>query len=119
MQTGTPGQGRRALIRSNSALVATLRRKARHKGMKTAIFAAARKLAVLVYHMLRRGQDNVDEGETAYEERYRQHTLAHLETTAKQFGYQLVSSPAAALTLEPASALATYGVSDQGCPRAG
>ena len=40
---------------------------ARHKGMKTAVFATARKLAVLVYRMLRFGQDYVDEGEAAYE----------------------------------------------------
>ena len=65
-----------ALIRSKSALGAALRRKARHKGMKTAVFATARKLAVLVYRMLRFGQDYVDEGEAAYEERHRRRTLS-------------------------------------------
>ena len=102
-----------ALIRSKSALGAALRRKARHKGMKTAIFATARKLAVLVYRMLHWGQDYVDEGEAAYEERYRQRTLAHLKTTAKDLGYQLVPVPASPLTPEPVSALATWGVSHQ------
>ena len=96
-----------ALIRSKSALGAALRRKARHKGMKTAIFATARKLAVLVYRMLHWGHDYVDEGEAAYEERYRQRTLAHLKTTAKDLGYQLVPVPASPLTPEPVSALAT------------
>ena len=84
-----------ALLRSKSALGAGLRRKARYKGMKTAIFATARKLAVLVYRMLRWGQDYVDEGEAAYEQRYRQRTLASLKTTAKELGYELVSAPAA------------------------
>jgi len=87
-----------ALLRSKSALGAGLRRKARYKGMKTAIFATARKLALLVYRMLRWGQDYVDEGEAAYEQRYRQRTLANLKTTAKELGYELVSAPAAAPT---------------------
>ena len=82
-------------------------RRGRHKGMKTAIFGTARKLAVLVYRMLHWGQDYVDEGEAAYEERYRQRTLAHLKTTAKDLGYQLVPVPASPLTPEPVSALAT------------
>ena len=46
-----------SLIRSSSALGAALRSKARHKGMKVALFATARKLAVLVYRMLACGQD--------------------------------------------------------------
>jgi len=87
-----------ALLRSKSALGAGLRRKARYKGMKTAIFATARKLALLVYRMLRWGQDYVDEGEAAYEQRYRQRTLANLKTSAKELGYELVSTPAAAPT---------------------
>ena len=81
-----------------------MRRKARHKGMKTAVFATARKLAKLLYRMLRWGQDYVDEGEAAYEERHRDRTLAYLKTTAKDLGYQLL--PASPPT--PAdSALAT------------
>ena len=54
----------------------------RHKGMQTTIFATARKLATLVYRMLHWGQDYVDEGEAAYEERQRQRTLTYLKTTA-------------------------------------
>ena len=92
-----------SLIRSKSALGAALRRKARHKGMKTAIFATARKLATLVYRMLCWGQDYVDEGEAAYKERYRQRTLAHLKTTAKDLGYRLVPNTASSATPEPVS----------------
>lgn len=95
-----------SLIRSQSALGAALRRKARHKGMKTAIFATARKLAKLVYRMLCWGQDYVDEGEAAYEERYRQRTLAHLKTTAKDLGYQLVPATPSPTTPEPNSVTA-------------
>ena len=94
-----------SLIRSKSALAAALRRKARHKGMQTAIFATARKLATLVYRMLHWGQDYVDEGEAAYEERHRRRTLTYLKTTAKDLGYQLVPNTAPPATPDTASAL--------------
>ena len=83
-----------SLIRSKSALGASLRRKARHKGMKVAIFATARKLAKLVYRLLHWGLDYVDIGEAAYEERYRQRTLAAIERTAEHLGYKLVPNTA-------------------------
>ena len=98
-----------ALIRSKSALGAALRRKARHKGMKTAIFATARKLAKLVYRMMLWGQDYVDEGEAAYEERHRHRTFAYLETTAKDLGYQLV--PSRCLVAHPSR----FGTGDLRC----
>ena len=87
-----------SLQRSKTALGAELRRKARHRGMKVAIFATARKLAQLIYRMLRWGQDYVDVGEAAYEARYRNRTLANLTRTAKSLGYQLVPDA----TTEPA-----------------
>lgn len=76
-----------SVSRSSSALGAALRRKARHKGMKVAIFATARKLAILVYRMLMWGQDYVDEGQEAYEERHRKRTLNYIKRTAKELGY--------------------------------
>ena len=95
-----------SLIRSESALGAALHRKAHHKGMKTAIFATSRKLAKLVYRMIRWGQDYVDEGGATYEEHHRHRTLACLETTAKDLRFQLVPAPASSVT--PAvSAVAT------------
>lgn len=48
---------------SSSASGATLRRTARRKGHPVAVFALARKLAVLVYRTLRCRQDYVDIGE--------------------------------------------------------
>lgn len=41
-----------------------------------AVFATARKLAQLVYRMLRWGQDYVDIGERAYELQFRQQRIA-------------------------------------------
>ena len=60
---------------ATGALGAALRRKARHKGMKVAVFATAGKLAVLVYRLLEWGQNDVDEGQEAYEERHRERTF--------------------------------------------
>ena len=83
-----------SLQRSKSALGAAFRRKARYKGMSVAVFCIARKLATLVYRMLRWGHDYVDIGEAAYEARYRSRTLANLAATAKTLGYNLVSQNA-------------------------
>ena len=52
-----------SLKHSKTALGAAFRRKARHKGWTVAVFSMARRLAVLVYRMLRYGQDYVDMGE--------------------------------------------------------
>ena len=90
-----------SLQRSRSALGAALRRKARHKGMKVAIFATARKLATLVYRMLRWGHDYIDIGEEAYEARFHNRTLSNLKRTAKSLGYQLVPNTADAPNPQP------------------
>ena len=82
-----------ALQRSHSALGAAFRRKARHKGYSVAVFATARKLATLVYRMLRWGQDYLDSGEKEYEARFRRQRLAGLEAAAKSLGYGLVKRP--------------------------
>ncbi len=50
------------LRHSPTALGACYRRTARRKSGAVAVFALARKLAVLIYRMLRYGQDYVDEG---------------------------------------------------------
>jgi transposase len=85
-----------AVGRSKTALGAYYRRIARHKGGAVAVFATARKLAVLVYRMLRYGQDYVDQGEAAYEAKFQAQRLAALEKTAKNFGFKLVEDPALA-----------------------
>jgi len=82
------------LIRSASALGAHLRRIAGRKGAGIAVFAAARKLAVQIYRMLRYGQPYVDEGQQAYEARYQAIKLNRLQSSATQLGYCLVKQEA-------------------------
>ena len=70
-----------------------------------AIFATARELAQLVYRMRHWGQEYVDEGVAANKGRYRQRTIAHLKTSARDLGcYWLVLDTRSPPTPEPASA---------------
>ena len=82
-----------SLNRSSSALGAYFRRIARRKGGSTAVFATARKLAVYVYRMIRFGQDYLDEGAQAFEQRFQQKRLSHIQNIVKQMGYQLIAAP--------------------------
>jgi len=76
--------------RSKTALGASFRRIARHKGAAVAVFATARHLAKLIYRMLRFGQDYVDVGEQAYERRFQLRRLASLTEAARSLGFTLV-----------------------------
>jgi transposase len=78
-----------SLRHSQTALGAFYRRIAQHRGGDIAVFATARKLATLIYRLLRWGQPYADEGAAAYENRYRKHRVHRLEATAKELGYQL------------------------------
>jgi transposase len=78
-----------SLQRSKTALGAAFRRTARHHTGAVAIFATARKLAQIVYRMLRYGQDYTDIGEKKYELQFRLRRLAALQSTARSLGYQL------------------------------
>ena len=82
--------------KGKTALGASYRRIARRKGADVAVFATARKLAVLIYRMLRFGQDYIDEGMQAYEARFEAKRLHNLHSVAKQLGYQLVPLETAA-----------------------
>jgi transposase len=82
-----------SLRRSKTALGAAYRRYARNKSADLAVFAMARRLAQLVYRMLRYGQDYVDAGEQAYELKFRARRLAGLKEAARSLGYVL--APAA------------------------
>ena len=70
-------------------------RTARHKGGDVAVFASARKLATLVYRMLRYGQDCLDIGEQAYEAQFQHRRLASLAAAAQSLGYTLVQKEVA------------------------
>ena len=59
-----------SLRHSESALGAYYRQIARRIGGDVAVFATARKLATIIYRLLRWGQPYVDEGTERYEQRY-------------------------------------------------
>ena len=81
---------------SQTALGAYYRQMARRIGADVAVFATARKLATLIYRLLRWGQPYVDEGAQAYEKRYEEVRIKRLAATAKNLGYQLTPQIAGA-----------------------
>jgi len=83
-----------SLRHSDTALGAYYRSTLRRKGPGIATFAAARKIATLIYRLLRWGQPYVDEGAEAYEERYQLQRIKGLESRAKQLGFRLTPLPA-------------------------
>jgi hypothetical protein len=78
-----------SLRNSATALGAYYRKIARRIGGDVAVFATARKLATLIYRLLRWGQPYVDEGADSFEMRYRENQIKSLQTKAKQLGYVL------------------------------
>lgn len=76
--------------RTQTAIGAYYRRIARRKGAKVAIFATARKIASLLYRMLRYGQHYVDEGAKAYDQRFEQRRLKSITASALDLGFLLV-----------------------------
>jgi transposase len=85
-----------SLQRSKTALGALYRRHARRKSAGVAVFATARRLAILVYRMLRYGHDYVDIGEKAYDRRFELRRLASITESARGLGYKLVPTTEAA-----------------------
>jgi transposase len=78
-----------SLRHSDTALGAYYRSIAKRIGADVAVFATARKLATLIYRLLRWGQPYVDEGAEAYENRYRLQRIKSLAAKANQLGYRL------------------------------
>ena len=60
------------------------------KDKPVAITATARELACLIYLMITRGEEYVEQGMEIYEQRHLNRSFAHLDRRAKQLGYQLV-----------------------------
>ena len=81
-----------SLRHSQTALGGYYRRIARRMGADVAVFATARKLATLVYRLVRWGQPYSDEGADAYEARFQAVRIANLKATAKDLGLQLVEN---------------------------
>ena len=68
------------------------RRMAARMDKPKAIKAAAHKLARLIYTMLTKGTEYVDQGQDYYEQQYRQRVVANLQRRATALGYQLMPS---------------------------
>jgi len=78
-----------SLRHSETALGAYYRQISRRIGGDVAVFATARKLATLIYRLLRWGQPYVDQGAAACEKRYQEARIKSLTAKAKDLGYQL------------------------------
>jgi transposase len=85
-----------SLRHSETALGAYYRQISRRIGGDVAVFATARKLATLIYRLLRWGQPYVDEGAAACEKRYQQARIQRLTAMVKDLGYQLTPNPSEA-----------------------
>jgi transposase len=77
------------LRKSQSALGAYYRNIAWRKGASVAVFATARKLAQLVYRLVRYGQAYIDMGAQVYEDRFNQRRLKFYSKTLKAMGYNV------------------------------
>lgn len=82
-----------SLLNSSSALGAYCRRMCSRLGKPKGLTAAAHKLAVQVYRMLKFGRDYVDIGQEQYEQKFKDRAIKQLARRAKGFGFQLVPSP--------------------------
>jgi transposase len=75
---------------SKSALGAFFRRMKARLGAPKAITAAAHKLALIIYNMLKNGVEFVETGQDYYEKQYRDRMVKSLKNRAKSFGFELV-----------------------------
>jgi transposase len=73
--------------RNGSALGAFYRRMCARMDKPRANTATAHKLARMVYFMLTRGEDFVDQGQQHYEEQQRQRSVAALKRRAAALGF--------------------------------
>jgi transposase len=79
-----------SLLNATCALGAFGRRMRAKKGGAHAVTAVARKLAIIVYHMLKDRRPYKDQGATYYEEKYRERMVANIRRRAKELGLELV-----------------------------
>jgi len=89
--------------RTSTALGAYYRRIAYRIGKPKAITATARKLAILVYRVLKGDLDYNDPGAQAYEDHHRTRTLRNLRNRASQLGFGLVNVETGELLHGPVS----------------
>lgn len=84
------------LMRADCALGAYARRMRARLGAPQAVTATARKLAIIIYNMLKYGKAYVDRGVEYYQEQYRTTMIKNLRRRAKQLGFELVEATALA-----------------------
>lgn len=77
------------LKNSSSYLGAYFRRMRNRIGPQKAITATARKIACIIYRMLKYGEEYVDRGQDYYEEKNRERIIKNLEKRAHKFGLKL------------------------------
>jgi transposase len=78
------------LHQSKSALGAFYRRLKNRLGAPKAITAAAHKLAIIIFNMLKNGVEYFETGQDYYETQYRDRIVKNLSKRAKMLGYELV-----------------------------
>jgi transposase len=81
------------LLRAECALGAFARRLRARLGAPKAITATARKLAIIIYNMLKYGKPYVDQGAGYYEQQYRTTMVKNLRRRAAHLGFDLVEAP--------------------------
>jgi transposase len=81
------------LYRSQTALGAFFRRLKSRLGAPKATTAAAHKLAVIIFTMLKNGVEYIESGQHYYEKQYRERTIKNLIKRAKTLGFTLVEAP--------------------------
>jgi transposase len=87
-----------SVTRSQSAVGAFYRRLKAKLGAPKAITATARKIAVIVYHMLKDRQPYRDPGASYYQERFQERRIRKLQRQAKELGLRLVPDPEPAVS---------------------
>lgn len=88
--TTSLGVAAQSVGRSKTALGAFYRRLSARLGPSQANTATARKLACLIYRMLKYGQAFVEQGQEAYEAAYHKHALQRLRRHAHNLGFKLL-----------------------------
>ena len=81
--------GAQSLFNSKCSLGAFGRRIRARDGAAVAVTAMARKLAIIVYKMLRDGRPYVDRGAEYYDDRYRERVIKNLQRKVASMGYEM------------------------------
>ena len=77
---------------SESALGGFFRRLKSRLGAPKATTAAAHKLAIIIYNMLKNGTEYIEIGADYYEKQYRKRLVNNLSRRAKNLGFELVET---------------------------